>query len=150
MNRSLILTIIAFLVISGGVYGYYSLDKSGVQEVKFEELGSNPQKFNGRKIIVEGFFFQGWEVTVICERLEVSGMAENHLVPGGIMIWVEGGVPREVYDSLHKQDTMGPEERFGKVRIQGEYNHGGTYGHLGGFSYQIIPSSVELLEWIQN
>jgi hypothetical protein len=146
MNRSLILIIITFLVIFGGVYGYYSFNKSVVQEVKFEDLASNPQKFNGRNIIVEGFFFQGWEVIVLCERLESSERAENHLVPGGMMIWVEGGMPREVYDLLHKQDTMGPEERFGKVRIQGKYNYGGTYGHLGGFFYQIIPSSVVLLD----
>ena len=139
MSISLKFTIIIFVVTIGVVFGYYSLDKFRVQEVKFENLANNPQKYNGHKIIIEGFFFQGWEVIILCERLETSGRAEDHLVPGGLMIWVEGGVPRDVYDLLHKQDMLGPEERFGKVRIHGEFNYGGTYGHLGGFSFRLFP-----------
>ena len=139
MSGSLKLTIIIFLIILGLLYGFYSLEKFGAQEIKFENLASNPRKYNGHKIIIEGLFFQGWEVIVLCEELEVSGIAENHLVPVGMMIWVEGGVPRDVYDLLHKQDMLGPEERFGKVRIHGEFNYGGTYGHLGGFSFRLFP-----------
>ena len=42
---------------------------------------------------------------------------------------------------------MGPTERYGKVRIEGEFEHGEGYGHLGSFDSQITPSEVELLEW---
>ena len=63
------------------------------------------------------------------------------------MIWVEGGVPQDVYEALRTQEMMGPEEHFGKVRVRGRYEQGGEYGHLGGFSSQIVPTEVELLQW---
>ena len=63
------------------------------------------------------------------------------------MIWVEGGTPKDVYDMLYVQQMMGPEERFGRIRIQGVYEYGGKYGHLGGFISQIIPHKVDLLKW---
>jgi hypothetical protein len=63
------------------------------------------------------------------------------------MLWVEKGIPKEIYDSLYPQEMMGPLERFGKVRIKGKLEYGGKYGHLGQYEYQITPSEVELLEW---
>jgi len=120
-------------------------EKSG--EVTFEQLFSNPGQYNGHDITLEGFYFQGFEVQVIAESLEYSGYAEGHLVPKGKMLWVEGGVPLEVYNELYQQSMMGPEERYGKVRITGKFEYGGKYGHLGGHVSQIIPSNTELLEW---
>jgi len=110
-------------------------------------LFSSPDQYNGKNIVIDGFYFHGWEVIVLCEKLEYSGYAEKHLVPGGRMIWVEGGIPPDVYEMLHKQHMMGPQERFGKTRVKGKFEYGGKYGHLGGFSSQIIPSEVELLHW---
>ena len=120
-------------------------EKSG--EVTFEQLFSNPGQYNGRDITLEGFYFQGFEVQVMVESLEYSGYAEGHLVPKGKMLWVEGGVPLEVYNGLYQQSMTGPEERYGKVRITGKFEYGGKYGHLGGHISQIIPSNAELLEW---
>jgi hypothetical protein len=119
--------------------------KSG--EITFEQLFSNPGQYNGQDITLEGFYFQGFEVQVIAESLEYSGYAEEHLVPKGQMIWVEGGMPIEVYDVLYQQSMMVPEERYGKVRITGKFEYGGKYGHLGGHISQIVPSNAELLEW---
>ena len=116
-------------------------------EITFEQLFSNPSQYNGQEIILEGFYFQGFEVQVMVESLEYSGYAEGHLVPKGKMLWVEGGVPLEVYNGLYQQSMMGPEERYGKVRITGKFEYGGKYGHLGGHVSQIIPSNTELLEW---
>ena len=56
-------------------------------------------------------------------------------------------IPREVYDALYQQQMMGPTERYGKVRLKGQFEYGAKYGHLGGYSSQIIPSEVELLKW---
>ena len=116
-------------------------------EVTFGGLTSDPVRYNGKEITVEGFYFQGFEVQVIAERLEYSGYAEGHLVPKGEMIWVEGGIPGEVHEAMYIQDMMGPEERYGKVRITGNFEYGGQYGHLGAYESQIVPSEVELIEW---
>ena len=101
-----------------------------MQDVTLEQLFTNPDKYNGKQVIVEGFYFQGFEVQVIAERLEISGYAEGHLVPKGKMLWVEGGIQREIYDKLNQQQQMGPLERFGKVKITGKFEYGEKYGHL--------------------
>ena len=134
------MSLIVFLVTAGCAV-------SRRQTVSFDDLFANPNKYNGRFVSIEGFYFSGFEVQVIAERQEHSGYAEGHLVPKGQIIWVEGGMPIEVYDVLYQQSMMGPEERYGKVRITGKFEYGGKYGHLGGHVSQIIPSNTELLEW---
>ena len=119
------------------------------QEVTFKQLFVDPDSYNGRLISMEGFYFQGFEIQVITEKLEYSGYAEGHLVPKGRMIWIEGGIPEEVFDRLKQQQMLGPTERYGKVRITGQFDYGGKYGHLGGYDSQLVPSKVELLEWSQ-
>ena len=116
-------------------------------EVTFEKLFSNPQKYNGKSIVFEGFYFQGFESNLLCEGIGPSGYAEGHLTPKGNFLWVEGGLPLEIYNQLYQQNMMGPSERFGKVRIKGIFNYGGKFGHMGAFSYQITLSEVELLPW---
>ena len=63
------------------------------------------------------------------------------------MLWVEGGIPREIYDRLYEQDMMGPKEHYGKMRVTGIFEYGGQYGHVGGYDAQITLSEVELLPW---
>ena len=118
-----------------------------VQDVTFTELFASPDQYNGRDILLEGFYFDGWETTVLSETLEHSGRAEGHLWPQGQMIWIEGSIPEEVYDQLSQQELIGPIERYGKLRIGGRFEYGARYGHVGGFTSQIIPSAVELLPW---
>ena len=118
-----------------------------VEEVTFNELFSSPDQYNGRYIFLEGFYFQGWETIVLSEKLEYTGYAKGHLWPRGQMIWIEGSIPREAYDKLYQQEMMGPSERYGKLRIKGRFEYGAKYGHVGGFSAQIIPLEVKLLTW---
>jgi hypothetical protein len=90
---------------------------------------------------------KGFEIIVLSEKLEYSGQAEGHLIPTGRMLWVEGGIPQEIYESLQQQVMMGPTERYGQVRIKGKFEYGGEYGQLGQHEYQIKPSEVMLLPW---
>lgn len=147
MDRKYALSGILLIAITGLALGYLALYKGKPREVTFEQLSASPDRYRDKNIVIEGFYFHGWETIVLCEELEHSGLAEGHLVPRGETIWVEGGIPRDVFEALHRQEMMGPEERFGKIRVQGRYEHGGEYGHLGGFSSQIIPSEVEMLQW---
>jgi len=117
------------------------------QQVTFDQLSSNPKQFNDKDIIIEGFYFQGFEVIVLSENLVYSGYAQGHIVPEGTMLWIEGGIPKEVDDSLYEQHMMGPSERYGKIKVRGKFEFGEKYGHLGQHDYQIIPLEVELLPW---
>ncbi len=124
-----------------------STPASTTESIGFDELFNAPEKYNGREIQIEGFYFHGFETIVLSEKLEYSGYAEGHLVPKGRLMWVEGGIPKEIYDVLLIQDMMGPTERYGRVMITGKFQQGGQYGHLGAFNVEIVPAKVQLLAW---
>lgn len=146
MNRYIVLVSVLLLAISGIAAGCNGATTK-VHELTFDQLFSNPDKYDSKTIAIEGFYFHGWEIIVLGETLEYSGYVPGHLVPKGRLVWIEGGIPKEVYDQLYQQTMMGPEERYGKVRLEGKFEHGGQYGHVGAYSSQIIPLKVELLPW---
>jgi hypothetical protein len=116
-------------------------------EVTFDQLFADSGKYNNNDITIEGFFFHGFETIILSESLETSGLAPDHLVPKGRMIWIEGGIPKNLEDQLYQQQQSGSLEVFGKVRITGRFEYGGEYGHLGGFTQQITPREIALLPW---
>jgi hypothetical protein len=120
---------------------------SSPREVTFDQLFANPGSYNSKEIVLEGYYFSGFEIQVIAEGLKSSGYAEGHLVPEGKILWVNGGIPIDIYNQLRQQSMMGPIERFGEIRITGKFVYGGQYGHLGGYSSQITPTQVELFHW---
>jgi len=120
------------------------------QEFSFEKWFSDPNQYNGQEIAIDGYYFKGFEIIVLSEKLSYSGQAEGHLIPAGRMLWIEGEIPSDVYNNLHQQEMMGPTERYGHVRIKGEFEYGGEYGHLGQHEYQIKPSEVLLLSLTPN
>jgi len=142
MSRSLVYIILLSIVCVS--VSFISLDKGKMQDVTLDQLFMSPDQYHGKKVVTEGFFFHGWEVIVLCESLEYSGYAEEHLVPAGRVIWVEGEIPQDVYDGLNEQQMLGPVERFGFVRVIGKFEFGGQYGHNGGYDSQIIPIKIEL------
>ena len=147
MNKKMVLIGVIVIAMLGAAFGFQMMERRKPREVTFEQLETSPDENNGRTIVIEGFYFYGWEVIVLSERLELSGFADDHLVPKGTLIWVEGGIPPNFHDSLHSQQMMGPEERFGKIRIKGEYETEGRYSHTGNYDSQIKPTEVELLQW---
>jgi beta-lactamase superfamily II metal-dependent hydrolase len=143
VKRVIAVTAILLILISGSV----GCVPSKVQEITFERLFLDPDQFNGKDIVIEGYYYQGFETIVLSEKLDYSNYAPGHLNPKGGMLWIEGGVPKEVYDNAHQQQMMGPLERYAKVRIIGQFEYGGEYGHLGQYEYQIVPSEVNSLVW---
>lgn len=143
MNRYRVLVCVLLLA----VIGIITACNTEVEEVTFDQLFTAPNQYHGKNIIVEGFYFHGFEVIVLSERLEYSGYAPGHLVPKGRMVWVDGSIPEEVYDQMYQQQMMGPTERYGKVRVTGKVEYGGSYGHLGAYDTQITPVVVEILPW---
>ena len=120
---------------------------SKVKVTTLVELLASPDRYNGKEILLEGFYFQCWDSNIITERMAASGFAEGHLWPFGPKVWIQGSIPKEVYVGLHQLDMMGPLERYGKVRIKGKFQTGERYGHLGQFDARIIPSGVQVLQW---
>ncbi len=146
-QKYIVVAAILACLITGGTLGCQQPGETTAHEVTFEQLFSSPEQFHGKDIILEGFYFQGFETVVLAESLEYSGYAEGHLIPKGRMLWVEGGIPLEIYNQLYQQQMMGPTERYGKIKVKGKFEYGGQYGHVGGYNYQITPSQVELLSW---
>jgi len=130
-----------------GISGCQRAGGGQTGEVTFEELFARPEQYHERQITLEGFYFLGFEVMVLSEGLEYSGYAEGHLIPQGKMLWIEGGIPSDTYNQLYRQDMMGPDERYGKMRVSGQFEHGGHYGHLGGYDSQITLAEAALLDW---
>ena len=148
MNRNLTLLCIFLLAAGGLISGCRLEGEPKAVEVSFKQLSSSPEQYDGKEVMVEGFYFDGFEVQVLAETLEYSGDVEGHLVPGGRYVWLEGeGISSEIWGHLYKQSMMGPEERYGKVIIWGKFEYGGQYGHSGAYNSQITLSKVELLQW---
>jgi len=144
-HGTLVAGILAFILLGSVVSAGCGEVAPSNMPVTFSQLFSNPDQYNGKLITIEGFYFHGFETIVLCEKLENSGYTAGHLVPKGQMIWIEGGIPIEIYNQLPVQQMMGPSERYGTISVKGKFEYGGQYGHLGGFNAQIIPEEVKLL-----
>ena len=145
LRKTLYCLIISIGLIALLVSGCTNQNSDQDNEVTFEQLFSNPSQYSGKDITLEGFFFLGFEIMVISEELHYSGYAEGHLTPSDRMIWIEGGVPTNIYNNLYEQNMMGPLERYGKVLIKGIFEYDGQYGHLGAYEFQITPQEIQLL-----
>jgi hypothetical protein len=73
------------------------------QVVTFAQLTSEPEKYDKQTITIKGFWFDGFEIVVLAERLEPSSFAPGNIQPAGTKIWVKNGLPEEVRKELFTQ-----------------------------------------------
>ena len=59
--------ILSALLVSGCV-------RLSAPTVTFDQLFSDPSRYNGKTITMEGFYFSGFEIIVLAEKLESSGL----------------------------------------------------------------------------
>jgi hypothetical protein len=113
------------------------------------ELTSAPERYNGKEVTVEGFYFSGFEITALSGELVPSTYEPGNVAPKPPLIWVEGNMGEDVYEQLYVQTNTpsGYPEHYGKVKIAGIFQYGGKYGHLDAYDYKITASRGELLEW---
>lgn len=139
--------IVSIALISLIISGCNPGDSSKTTPITFDQVFTTPSEYNGEEISIKGFIFLGFETMVLSEELVVSGYANNHLIPGERMLWLEGSIPAEIYQELYEQHMVSPDERYGKITVEGKFYYGGNYGHLGAYEYQITPNQIQLLTW---
>jgi hypothetical protein len=118
-------------------------------EVTFADLVSNPEAYHDKEIIIDGYWFDGFEIVVLAERLKDDDYTQGNLKPAGALIWIQGGLSEEVLGGLYLQpnNPTGYPAHYGKIRLTGTLEYGGQYGHLGAYEYRLTIHDSETLPW---
>jgi hypothetical protein len=121
-------------------------------QITFSQLIADPAKYNGQTVTIDGFWFDGFEIEVLAERLIPSSYAQGNLQPDGVKIWGYGGIPTEISRQLYLQpdNSTGYQAHYGKVELTGTLEFGGGYGQMNSYQYQITVQSAKLLTWSPN
>jgi len=117
--------------------------------VTINELVSEPEKYSGQTVTLEGIYLHGWEWTLLAEAVTFLGEGDSReLKPVGQSIWFAGLIPADVQSGLYQYETPGAGiQNYGKVGVTGVFEYGGRYGHMNAYKYRITASEIVLLEW---
>jgi hypothetical protein len=137
---------IAFIVLLAVILWVgYGMDPSSVP---FSELVSEPERYNGRTISVEGIYVNGWGWTLLTEYVAYIGTGNTReLKPVGDSIWFEGQIPQEIQGRLYQITAAGETAYYGKLKVSGVFETGGSYSPANQFKHRITAKKVELLDW---
>jgi len=124
-------------------------DKQSAVEINFADLAANPQNYNGKEIAITGYWFDGFEIAVLAEKLEETDFPAGNLRPAGIKIWMAGGLPEDIGTKLYLQenDITGYPAHYGKLKLSGTLEYGEGYGHLNSYAYRLTIYEAQWLEW---
>jgi hypothetical protein len=110
------------------------------------DLLTKAQDYNGKSVTVDGAYVGHDNATNSVLSLGVSTL-DNGLdaKPLGDPIWLEG-FPQAAMSGLHQPgDAV-----YGFVRVQGQFDTGGTYGPDNAYRYRIRVTSAEPIERVQR
>jgi hypothetical protein len=147
VNKKYLLSFILVLcILSLAIAGCSS---STEQTITFSQLISQADKYNGKLVTFEAFFFAGFEIQALSGSVGPSTSGPWRIVPTGTLIWVKGGITQEILNQMVSQTVTpsGYTEHIGKLKVTGNFEAGSKYGHLDAYQYQINITSAELLEW---
>jgi hypothetical protein len=115
----------------------------------FSQLISEADKYNGRSVTLEAFYFNGFEISALSGSLGPSSYGAGRIVPTNPLIWVAGGITQELQNELYSQsDTpSGYPEHFGKLIVTGKFESGGNYGHMDAYHYRITVNTASREDW---
>jgi hypothetical protein len=121
---------------------------SANQSITFSELIAQADKYNGKMVTLEAYYFSGFEISAISESVGPANSGAWRIVPTGTLVWVKGGISQELQGKLYAQTATpsGYTERLGKLKITGKFETG-KYGHLDAYLYQITIINAEVLDW---
>jgi hypothetical protein len=115
--------------------------------ITFTDLISQPERYKDQFIVIDGYWFDGFEIAVLAEYLEPSSFAPGNVQPAGTLIWIQGGLSEEVSQQLYLQpdNPTGYPAHYGKVELTGKLEYGGKYGHLDSYEFQLTVYESQLL-----
>jgi hypothetical protein len=117
--------------------------------VPFSKLVSEPERYNGRTVTVEAICVDGWGTVVLTGYAAYLGTGSaRELKPVGDSIWFDGLVPQEIQDQLFKiTNPAGEVSYYGKLKVKGVFEAGGSYGPVNQFKYCLTAKNMEHLDW---
>ncbi len=104
--------------------------------VSLDALLAEQGEFNGQYVCTEGVYLTGFEVSALAASTEEEG---GYLRLSGPAIWLEGATVQSRQDCV-QTDTQ-PSYEFCQAVVCGMFEAGGSYGHGGGYSYQLEGES---------
>jgi hypothetical protein len=85
----------------------------------FAELVANPARYNGCDIVVEGYYFSGFEIVALAGELAPASRPGN-VTPVQPRIWIKTSVSIDPESRLYLQQNTpsGYDEHYGRVRLK--------------------------------
>jgi hypothetical protein len=148
-KAAVLLLVITIILASISSTGCNRKQTTATPDSFFAQISAEPAKYNGQTVTFSGFWFQGFEIAVVAERLEPETSRPGNVTPEGILIWVEGRLPAETEAQLYPQpnNPTGYPAHYGKVEITGTFEYGSKYGHMDAYRYQLTVVNAKLLDW---
>ncbi|NIN65650.1 MAG: hypothetical protein GTO63_13335 [Anaerolineae bacterium] len=101
-------------------------------KVDIDDLLSNPERYQGRRICTEGIYVSGFEASALGASTYQVGGAVYLTAPA---MWIERPDIRSRSDCFETQTT--PPAEFCHATVCGLFECGGEYGHLGAYECQL-------------
>jgi hypothetical protein len=119
------------------------------QVLSVDQLTSQADKYNGKTVTVEGFYFDAFEMEALAGSLGPATYDPKNLTPQGTLIWLKGALPDSVYKQLITSDLSNPTgypEHYGRVSITGTLATG-KFGHMDAYNYQLTITTGSVIPW---
>ena len=126
-------------------------DNGANQNVTFSQLISQANRYNGKIVTLEAFFFYAiLKIKTLADSVGRPSSDEGKVVPVGTLIGVRGDISQALQNQLYTQDGESSKrpEYFGKVKITGKFETGVKDGDADTYQYLITVTSAEVLEWM--
>ena len=108
-------------------------DNNGALTLK--EVLKSPDKYDGRKIIIDCFYYEATEKVVLASEVIEHEGGWRHVQDG--VVWVTWHItpPKKLYSMLKKLPGRGRADYYGRVKVEGIFRKTEKGGHLGEYRF---------------
>ena len=106
-----------------------------VVDIPFETLVTDSASYTGKQICTEGIYLSGFEISALGESTYERDGFPYLTEP---VMWIERADVKTQAECASFQGYQ-----FCPVQVCGRFKFGGSYGHLGGYKYQIESTQTE-------
>ena len=106
--------------------------------VDFSSLASDPSDCDGKVIKTTGWHVDAFETSALGEAAGQRGGATYLTEPS---IWINRAAVRAEAECFIAETI--PHARFCRMEVEGRFEYGETYGHLGAYKYQITHAAEQ-------